>query len=671
MPEYHQWTFPGSAPRFNEDAIMSRILIVMGLALGPWSSLAVCQEPSPVPELMKREVSREGIAYLEKLRKNRTPFGTNEFNLEALRKGMGSRREPTIKDVKLIKVKVGDVPCEWVVASGADPDIRLLYIHGGGFVSGSGAFYLAQAAHISAAAKCAVLLPDYRLAPEHPFPAGLDDCVLAHKWIVANGPAGVGPCRATFIAGDSAGGSLTLTTLLALRERKLTLPAGVVAISPCTDFTLASDSLRTVRDPIISAKTMPVFRDHYLGKADPKDPLASPVFGDYRGLPPLLIQCGEHEMLRDDSIRTARKARADGASVTLEVWPGMFHVFQSHEPLLPEAREAIDHMAGFMHATLDKPVTVATSPKAGGHIHPSICKAKDGTLVVVYKGPQVLMRTRSTDGGKTWEAPEAIPTSAKRPEAIREVKTFEVYPGTVDTLPDGRLVATWNYIADDKAKDGYYERALLYSLSSDQGRTWSDQQLIGPVEKKHLGAVRHNVLPWGEDRWLLPLRVGPPRLFDPKKNELTAFPLKGPDDKQHAFQQIVRTTKGTLLAMGPVFLRSTDEGRTWTPVANFPAIPDGDNAEGRYLTTLSDGRVLVTWGVGTANKGLRYNFSADDGQTWNMGHTVTLLPEANIAARFYSARTIQVDDQHVGTVYLSGSTVYFLKVSVERLVKKS
>src|ERR1019366_1714136 len=118
------------------------------------------------------------------------------------------------------------------------------------------------------------------------------------------------------------------------------------------DLTLASESLKTVHDPIISAKTMPVFRDHYLGKTDPRNPLASPVFGNYRGLPPLLIQVGEHEMLRDDSIRVAKRARADGVSVKLEVWPGMFHVFQSHEPLLPEAREAIDHMAEFMRSSM-------------------------------------------------------------------------------------------------------------------------------------------------------------------------------------------------------------------------------------------------------------------------------------------------------------------------------
>lgn len=318
-------------------------------------------EKIPLAELLKpavwptsldvwhREISSEGVAYLERLRKN-TPFGTNDFDLAALRAGMGSRRPPTIPDVKLTKVSVGEIPCEWVMAPGADPNVRLLYIHGGGFVSGSGGFYLPLASHISAAAKCAVLLPDYRLAPEHRFPAGLDDCVLAHDWMVTNGPAGPGNARATFVAGDSAGGNLSLATLLALRDRGLPLPAGGISISPTTDLTLASDSLKTAADPIISARTMPIFRDHYLGTSDPHDPLASPLYGDYHGLPPILIQAGEHEMLRDDSIRVAQKVLADGASVRLEIWPGMFHVFQSHDPLLPEAREAIGHIAEFMRS---------------------------------------------------------------------------------------------------------------------------------------------------------------------------------------------------------------------------------------------------------------------------------------------------------------------------------
>ena len=312
----------------------------------------------------------------------------------------------------------------------------------------------------------------------------------------------------------------------------------------------------------------------------------------------------------------------------------------------------------------DAPVLVGAS--ATGHVHPSICRTKDGTLIVVFKGANVLLCSRSADGGQTWDKPEPIATSAKRPEVIREVKIFEVYPGTADVLPDDRVLVTWNYIADDKAKDDYYERALLYSISNDQGRTWSEQALIGPVDGRHLGAVRHNVLPWSGGRWLLPLRGGPPRLFDPKTGELTAFSLTGPDNKQHAFQQIVRTAKGTLLAMGPVMLRSTDDGRSWTTVEAFRAVPDIDTAEGRCLTVLTDGRVLVTFGVGTANKGLSYNVSADDGLTWNNDHTVVLLPERNIAARYYSARTVQVDNHHAGTVFVSGG-VYFLKIGLDQV----
>ena len=295
----------------------------------------------------ERMVSREAVAYLEKLRKG-TPFGTVDFNLEGLRAGMGTRNEPHIEGVRLIRSMIGDIHCEWVQAPGADPDVRLLYLHGGGWVSGSGGNYLPLAADISVAARCAVLLIDYRLAPEHRFPAGLEDCIAAHDWLLDNGPSGPGPATATFIAGDSAGGNLTLAALLALRDRKRRLPAGGIALSAATDFTLLSESLKTVHDPIISARTMPEFRDRYLEKTDPRNPLASPVFGDYRGIPPLLIQVGEHEMLRDDSVRVARKALSDGIPVKFEVWPGMVHVFQIRG--LPESREAIEQIAEFMRS---------------------------------------------------------------------------------------------------------------------------------------------------------------------------------------------------------------------------------------------------------------------------------------------------------------------------------
>lgn len=305
------------------------------------------------PEITKpRAVSPEGRAFLENRRKT-PPFGAVTFDLDGLRAGMGARVEPTVEGAKLIRTRIGEIPCEWVLTPGADADVRLLYLHGGGWVSGSGGNYLQLAAEISREARCAVLLPDYRLAPEHPFPAGLEDCIAAHDWLTSNGPAGPASARATFIAGDSAGGNLTLATLLALRDRKRPLPAGAIPISAATDFTLTSESLKTVDDPIISARTMPEFRARYLGKTDPRNPLASPVFGDFRGIPPLLIQVGEEEMLRDDSVRVAKKAQSDGVPLTLEVWPGMVHVF--HVRGLPESREAIRHIAEFMRSKIAKP----------------------------------------------------------------------------------------------------------------------------------------------------------------------------------------------------------------------------------------------------------------------------------------------------------------------------
>lgn len=296
-------------------------------------------------------VSDESREYYARLREG-TPFGTNGFDLPGLRVGMATRRPPSDPAVRCLPTVAGSVPAEWALAPGADPDVRLLYLHGGGFVSGSGAFYLPLAAHISAAAQCAVLLPDYRLAPEHPFPAGLEDCLQAYEWLAAHGPDGPAPARATFIAGDSAGGGLTLSTLLALRDRGRPWPAGAIPISPFADCTLSGDSIRSEDglDPIMNPRCLPDFVNCYVTEAQARDPLASPVFADYTDLPPLLIQVGEREIIRDDSVRVAARAQADGVEVTLEVWEGMWHVFQSHEPLMPEAREAVEHMAAFIRS---------------------------------------------------------------------------------------------------------------------------------------------------------------------------------------------------------------------------------------------------------------------------------------------------------------------------------
>ncbi len=434
----------------------------------------------------QRTVSPQGAQFLEQRLKG-TPFGTHNFDLGGLRAGMGSRNEPRHPGVKLLKVRVGDIPCEWVLMPGADPDVRLLYLHGGGWVSGSGGNYLPLAADISAAAKCAVLLPDYRLAPEHRFPAGLDDCVAAHDWLVANGPTGPAPAKATFVAGDSAGGNLTLATLLALKDRKLPLPAGGIAISPGTDFTLASQSLKSVHDPIISSRTMPEFRDRYLDKADPKNPLASPVFGDYRGLPPLLIQTGEHEMLRDDSLRVAKKARLDGIPVQLEIWPGMVHVFQIRG--LPESREAIQRIAAFMqqHRPVEATAAVgldeipiqnaeqlAEAAIACERIplgeaddyKPCIAQLPGGELLLTAfhqyprDGNKVMEQTllfRSADGGKSWSTSEKLDLLGREPY--------------LTVLADGTIFLTGHLLAQDVRNMWGHTCGFLHR-STDRGRTW-------------------------------------------------------------------------------------------------------------------------------------------------------------------------------------------------------
>lgn len=294
-------------------------------------------------------VSSESRDYYRQLCE--TPaFGADGFDLDALRACMATRRPPADPAIECRPVEVAGLPAEWVLAPGCDPDRRLLYLHGGGYVSGSGAYYLALAGHLSAAAGCAVLLPDYRLAPEHPFPAGLEDCLAAYHWLRDHGPDGIAPGAATFIAGDSAGGGLTLAALLALRDRAQPLPDAAVALSPFTDLTLSGGSLQTEaeRDPIMHPRCLPDFVRLYAPERSWTDPLASPVFGGYAGLPPLLLQVGEHEIIRDDSVRVADRALAAGVEVTLEVWDGLFHVFQSHEPLLPEARDAVARIAAHL-----------------------------------------------------------------------------------------------------------------------------------------------------------------------------------------------------------------------------------------------------------------------------------------------------------------------------------
>ena len=240
----------------------------------------------------------------------------------------------------------GGVPAHRVVMPGADRDRHVLYLHGGAYVTGSAAIYRHFTWRIAAALRASVLVVDYRLAPEHPFPAALDDAVAAYRWLLAQG---VAP-RQIAIMGDSAGGGLALATLLRLRDEGLPLPAVAVALSPWTDLAMTGASYaRNARaDPMIDVAVVPHLVRLYLGGADPRHPHASPLYGDPTGLPPTLFQIGSDEILHDDAVRMAERMRAAGCHAELEVWPRMPHVWHLFAPLVPEAQRAIARIAAFV-----------------------------------------------------------------------------------------------------------------------------------------------------------------------------------------------------------------------------------------------------------------------------------------------------------------------------------
>jgi monoterpene epsilon-lactone hydrolase len=248
-------------------------------------------------------------------------------------------------------VSAGGVGGEWISPADTPLDKAILYFHGGGFRIGSVASHRDLIAQIALASGCRVLAINYRLAPEHRFPAALDDALAAYGWMLDRGLKS----ENVAFAGDSAGGNLVLAAMLALRERGLPLPTAAVLMSPWTDLaaTGASYVSRAEADPIHRRPMILALAKNYLGgQGDPFDPLVSPLYADLRGLPPLLIQVGDRETVLDDSVMFADLARAAGVDVSLEVWDGMIHVFQMFGAELPEARQAIASIAGFLNRRL-------------------------------------------------------------------------------------------------------------------------------------------------------------------------------------------------------------------------------------------------------------------------------------------------------------------------------
>jgi len=259
------------------------------------------------------------------------------------------RDNPLPEDVKIEQVKANGIPAEWQIVPGANQDRVIFYIHGGGMVIGSpqGSRYFTVA--LAQATKMRVLSVDYRLAPEHPHPAGQEDCVTAYKWLLSTGIKS----KNILIGGLSAGGYLTLTTILRLREEGIPLPLGAICLSPGTDYrTEGADDLffeNAETDPILADGGLLLFCiPAYVADADPNDPLVSPVIADFKGFPPMLIQVSTSEMLYSGSKRLAENAKEAGVDVTLETWnnvPHGFHVFGLN--VLPEAEDAINHIKDF------------------------------------------------------------------------------------------------------------------------------------------------------------------------------------------------------------------------------------------------------------------------------------------------------------------------------------
>ena len=252
--------------------------------------------------------------------------------------------------VRIEKIDVAGIPAEWVHPQAEEEGTTLLYLHGGGYSICGPDTHRSLVARLAGAAKTRALLLDYRLAPEHPFPAAVEDAHATYKWLLAEG---TDPSRLT-LAGDSAGGGLALALMMTLRDAGEPLPAGAALLSPWTDLAMSGWSHVTpgAVDPMLSVTAALTAARHYLQDTPPTEPLASPLYGTFERLPPLLIHVGANEILLDDSRRVADKARIAGVDADLHIWPGVPHVFQAF-PQLPEGRASVRELGAFLHARMN------------------------------------------------------------------------------------------------------------------------------------------------------------------------------------------------------------------------------------------------------------------------------------------------------------------------------
>jgi acetyl esterase/lipase len=355
------------------------ILLLGGLLLFSiaWLIAAICftgsdhssyDSPRPKPVGTRTAESAEHAAMARLIAEGMAhpPSEKGQRLLLFMRKHLDERGEAANIDAAIRPVDADGVPGEWVTAPHVVPGRRLLYIHGGGYVAGSPKSHRPLTSRFSDVSDAAVLSIDYRLMPEHSRMAGIEDCRAAYHWIVENGPEGKSPADVLIVAGDSSGGNLALSTVAWARDSRLRRADAVVALSPQTDSTLTSPSLRTnIETDIMQGKTLgPVVRSprsvslwvvYLMHRINPGSPLMSPLLGDLSDLPPTLLQASETEMFLDDSVRYANKTNAQGSIAVVQTWPFTMHVWHAFD--VPEADEAFEEIRKFLaiHAASQAP----------------------------------------------------------------------------------------------------------------------------------------------------------------------------------------------------------------------------------------------------------------------------------------------------------------------------
>jgi acetyl esterase/lipase len=275
------------------------------------------------------------------------------IDVERKRKNLESRvflfRKP--RNVSVEEISIEGISCEWLFPPSYNKDWVVIYLHGGAYIAGSPNTHRGLAARIGKTSESPVLFIDYSRAPENPFPAALDDVVKVYSWLIKQKE--VNP-KKIVITGDSAGGGLTLSTLIKLREDGMSLPAAAVCLSPWTDLAITGESVekKAKEEIMLTRNELIQSAKIYLGDTDCKNPLASPLYADLKGLPPILLQTGSKEIILDDTTRFAKKAKEEGVEVISDIWPGLWHVFQIYGNLMPESKKALEKIGRFIREKL-------------------------------------------------------------------------------------------------------------------------------------------------------------------------------------------------------------------------------------------------------------------------------------------------------------------------------